>query len=1027
MANIINSSPNIAVLDSRIVANLCTGNFEVDISPSVWIATGYDNVLGARVQVQNPYNVIVRAYPSGYDVTPAFSGGIEAVTFISVPTQSSNFQYGNYIISVQLTDADGTNYTVTKTISICAPNLLDKTKNYGNVSATISGICNDGKVYILVSEPPTYKGFMAESTSQSFTLEYPTRSILAPIQTQVNSFSVQLFEGVYNISGNICATYNYGDNLYADVNYVVSNSKSILCSLDQCCVFTGLQALNAKLISDCSDADKKATQSSIEQAALLISTIEFGASCGQDVSDYITSLETVLGMTCSCSFNNGTPIINNNPASDILIQGCNVESETVGLTKVYTLNLYSYNAIVADNGGAFTVADVVLNGCVNSQTFTFNISNVYTQIKGLAVPSNSSQSLAESHFWASVVKGSLNAIDASCLGLNTSQLTALTLDAFIQVIINKACQGGGCDATMNSITATQSGGDVILSWTQTNSYSIDIYVDNTLFVTVLGSASSYTLSGYSDGATHSFRIVSKCSNGVYGTALSGSFVFSGCPTINPPVVSSTSIGSATCPFNLTGLVSALPTGISAQWYLANNHLPANLVPDPTNVTDGIYYVYATNGTGCWSTNVKVTLVCAVISSCSAPQVLSATSIIGGVKVAFSSAVYPPPSNSYTIKRKLESDPDVDGSYTTIGTPTFNVSTGKWEITDTTAAANTYYTYKAISNCATPQSILLNYATITCPTLTLTSDDSDIYYSFSDVGGQINKYTVEIWDAGGITLIHTDTYTPTFPSPIVGSFSYLGTGFGYKVRVIPWIGVASFPCVFYNKYTSSPLSLSVSKAGAYSGTLSSSVSGGVPPYSYAWTYVAAGGSCQSASIGTPTTGTTTYSATAYSGVSYTFTLTVTDNVGTIAAQSAPPTGSCLVPDTMITMHDLSAVKLDDIQEGDRLLDIDMETGEDVMTIVTSKTYHHVKKLYVINEGLLETSEGHINIINTGVEYDLKQSLNLVQGELLPAMDLSDVEIVGIEVKEGDFIVINISTTTEKYIANGIITHNKLACP
>jgi len=53
-------------------------------------------------------------------------------------------------------------------------------------------------------------------------------------------------------------------------------------------------------------------------------------------------------------------------------------------------------------------------------------------------------------------------------------------------------------------------------------------------------------------------------------------------------------------------------------------------------------------------------------------------------VKFQSAAYPPPANSYTVYRRLATDPDVGGSYTTIGTPVWNATLSRWVIADVTA-------------------------------------------------------------------------------------------------------------------------------------------------------------------------------------------------------------------------------------------------------------------------------------------------------------------------------------------------------
>jgi hypothetical protein len=47
-------STTIAVLDSRIIADLCLGKICVDLTPSVYIGSGKDLVLGANVQITNP-------------------------------------------------------------------------------------------------------------------------------------------------------------------------------------------------------------------------------------------------------------------------------------------------------------------------------------------------------------------------------------------------------------------------------------------------------------------------------------------------------------------------------------------------------------------------------------------------------------------------------------------------------------------------------------------------------------------------------------------------------------------------------------------------------------------------------------------------------------------------------------------------------------------------------------------------------------------------------------------------------------
>jgi hypothetical protein len=226
---VITTSPDIALLDSRIVANLCTGYFLIDLTPSVYIASGKTLVLGANVQISNTYGVIVKPYGTSYEIAPALSMGMDGVVSFAIPTMASNYQYGKYTITVELFDQNNTRYTVTKTISLCEPDKNNKTRSYGTLSAKLTGSCTDGKVYVIVDTPPNYNGRQYESRSLDLELDYPTASGVDPLETSIGSFSVQLYEGVYKLSGTDCVTYNFGDNLFVKVNYKINLEKNIRC------------------------------------------------------------------------------------------------------------------------------------------------------------------------------------------------------------------------------------------------------------------------------------------------------------------------------------------------------------------------------------------------------------------------------------------------------------------------------------------------------------------------------------------------------------------------------------------------------------------------------------------------------------------------------------------------------------------------------------------------------------------------------------------------------------------------------
>ena len=362
---------DISVLDSKIVADLCQGKFFIDLSPSAFIANGADYVQGASIKITNPVGNVIRNYiTSGYDIYPP----MESIFELAIPLVSGNYLYGTYTIDVKLTDQSGNEYVISKSVNICTPDKLNKTKKEGCLNATIKGNCDDGKVLIVLDQVPTYKGKTSSSQVNDLTVEYPTGSDVDPLETTFSSFSVQLFEGVYKVTGSVCALYFYGDSVYFKVPYKVKCEKNIRCAIDRACVFAGFEALNKSVDTDCNDEEKNATASKILDALRLLESIDMAVDAGEDPSTYIDELEALLQCKCTCNCNEGTPVINNNPVTDYRVEGCSVEESVVSGTKVFTVNSMNHLIELVDpeNTGLITVSEVVEEDCIRKQTITVN-------------------------------------------------------------------------------------------------------------------------------------------------------------------------------------------------------------------------------------------------------------------------------------------------------------------------------------------------------------------------------------------------------------------------------------------------------------------------------------------------------------------------------------------------------------------------------------------------------------------------------------------------------------------------------
>lgn len=366
----ITDSPDISSLDSKITADLCGGNFIVDVTPSVFKSGGAANVQGASVQITNPVGIIIRGYiTSGEDIVPPMTGNVTT----AIPLVAANYLYGSYEVAVRLTDSLGTQYTVTKTVNICQPDSKDKNKKYGCLNASIQGNCKDGKVVVMLNQVPTYKGTISSSQVNALTVDYPTVSGLDPINTAMGSFSIALFEGEYIVTGTVCAIYNYSDNIVFKIPYHVNCKKNIICSLDECCIQSKRDELNAQLNSDCTDAEKENTSAIILQMTFLVDAAKGAAECGLDPSDYIAQLEKLLGCSCTCNCNPGTPIINNAPVKDFTFTGCGFEQNTTGNTTEIDIHNYAY-VIAGDKDGVITSGAPVVDEDTCTVTQTLDIS-----------------------------------------------------------------------------------------------------------------------------------------------------------------------------------------------------------------------------------------------------------------------------------------------------------------------------------------------------------------------------------------------------------------------------------------------------------------------------------------------------------------------------------------------------------------------------------------------------------------------------------------------------------------------------
>lgn len=707
----ISTSPNIAVLDSNIVVDMCAGKFFVDIKPSTFIGNGAALVKGAKVKITNPYNVEVKPYGASYDIAAPFTSTYS----FAIPTRQRNYEYGRFQVFVEVTDADGTKHTVSKVVITCEPDLNNKSASYRNLHTDISGVCKDGKVYVSAENIPAYRGLLSTSTDTSLSLQFPTSSGIPKLLSTHTSFSAKLFEGVYKVSGEVCAHFYAADSVTYKIRHKVLAEKMVRCRVNTCSVYDRLAAFHSQITDDCDTGTRESAVSVTLDTLRLITMAEFAQECGQDATEYILELERLLGIPAGELDLPDYPYTTTQPNRDVKVEGVNVVKEQIGLTDVYTIDNYIYTVTVDPAaGGIITVAAPVLeDGGVKKQVISFSLTKAYLGIKNIVT-----NSADEKNYWASIIKDALSGLDISGLGINNTTYNGMTLKQFFQALLNKIKSCCDCAALITSHNVVSQGVNALVSWSASNSESVDVYLDGQFIGNVLHPDQDQLLMNVANGQERNYRLVPRCDKGTAGPAVTGKFTYLACPTIAAPNLNTNNANGVPCPYNLLLLVGSLPPGISVEWHTANNTLAQTLVPQPSAVQSGVFYAFAKDSNGCYSEASQVQVICQA-TSCTSPVNLSVSAVQGGFSVRFQSAAYPPPNNSYTVRRRRYEDADVAANYTTLPAPNFNTTLGRWEVLDTTAQINEEYTYVAISNCgATQPFVSYNFSHYpTCPIVT----------------------------------------------------------------------------------------------------------------------------------------------------------------------------------------------------------------------------------------------------------------------------------------------------------------------
>ncbi len=104
--------------------------------------------------------------------------------------------------------------------------------------------------------------------------------------------------------------------------------------------------------------------------------------------------------------------------------------------------------------------------------------------------------------------------------------------------------------------------------------------------------------------------------------------------------------------------------------------------------------------------------------------------------------------------------------------------------------NTIYDFMVVDNCAVGGLVASGIdekIKFSCPTLTVTPTFNSVTVAFTGVGANITKYTLQLLDSTGNSVIATQDITNVTPTSFTNTFSSLSASTVYNVRLTMYAG------------------------------------------------------------------------------------------------------------------------------------------------------------------------------------------------------------------------------------------------
>ena len=255
----------------------------------------------------------------------------------------------------------------------------------------------------------------------------------------------------------------------------------------------------------------------------------------------------------------------------------------------------------------------------------------------------------------------------------------------------------------------------------------------------------------------------------------------------------------TCPYIILNNPNIVGSTLTSTWVSSgttyNVYIDGILQPNmPTSAT-----TYTLGNLSNGSHTIEVIAVCAsgtpqrdsqtflVNTSCPIPSGLTVTLSGGSASLNWSLD-----NNANNGPELVQYKFDSVSNWTTANTLAANTTSAG--ITGLTQ--NKIYNFQIVNNCpfgGPSPSTVFKTIELTCPTVNLTSTSNSITYSFVSQGGDIDTYTIDLFDSTGNNLVQTKVESAPFASTVSNKFTGLGASTTYQARVTVKAGAFNKVC------------------------------------------------------------------------------------------------------------------------------------------------------------------------------------------------------------------------------------------